>query len=228
MIDYALKNNSYCDGVKIEYNINGKNLMDVASSMRRCVALAFQEQYYKNKDVSVMVDGLAYVAAYLFIPYGEVGLNYVKEKIYPLTIDAFLLERAKCLLEKTRILNDPKHQMFVLAAYEYCESFSEKVLPFNPVSLTILSARLESELIKSFTITDYSSTPKNIIKSANAFIEHKLRYFHNIKENRFPSIEFDFHLSQLMKEPYVTAPFEFNEKHRREIDGLPIFTFLYQ
>lgn len=225
LIGYALSNNGIRNGVSLEHSVNGTSLRTVAGRIGTHSQYAVSDPGKVPASIFMLCEGLAHIAAYLFIPYGEDGLNYVKEKIYPQSIEMFLQERAERLLDKTCIYKYPEYQPLVSAAFEYCQCFSQKELAVGPVSATILATRLEAELIKNVVWISYS-TPKSDSAASGEFIRYKLEYFMKLRQAQLDSLDLDFHCAQIVEKYPFRKPFVFTDAHRKEIDALPIFTCL--
>lgn len=228
MITFILRNEAFHKGIHLDNHfVYDRSFCTVADGISMTVARAITDIEHPDRQDQALVDGLAFVAGYLFIPFGEEGLNYAKEKIAPAAMEDFLRDRADYLFEQTGVFKYPEYAQLVSLTYDYCKNFSQHVLPFDYVSAVLLAVRLESERLKTPPISLSYRTPASQKDAWEKYYRFRCDYFTQLRVDRPKYLDLDYHLAQLIKEDPFRGEFQLTDEHRQTIDDLPIFTSLW-
>lgn len=225
MISYGLRNNGCIHRINMEHKIEGKSISDISRIIEIAVTVSFREQIKADKEMAYLAEGLPYISGYLFIPYGKEGINYVKEKIFPVTIEDFLQKRAEYLLDKTLYLNNPKYPTIPSKTFEYCRNFSQKNVTYDIVSILLLCSRIESEVIKNPIRISFHTSDSDV-KKCQEFLSFKYDYFNDIKERITKIPDLDYHIEQIRNKHPFFEDFQLTDEKRKVIDNLPLFNML--
>lgn len=203
-----------------DIRINNHLISVVADKMNIQLRIAFPSREHKDTT-----DGLSYLCAYMMIPYGKEGRQYVAEKIYPKTIEEFMKEKATEVLGTVGIHDIEENGELFAAMEEYCRIYAQTTVPYSPAGVALLITRFNSEEIKSSKSTFGGVwAPNGENEKFIAYTSHYLSILRGLREICPDELDLEELLPKILsKRPYPIV-FEFTDAHRQEIDNLPLFT----
>lgn len=200
--------------------VNKYSLSDLATGISDRLRSVERAAPWKEKGV----EPLGHICGYMMIPFGIEGYRYVKEKIYPKTLEAFMWESAQDLLKAANMFEKEECSKFIALVREYCRDCGKNEVPFTPVGAAVLITRCYSEMTKvPFRVCDRDKDPEYSAR-LDAHILHYLKYFRDLSKEAPEVLNVPYHVEQAIAKQPGRGEFVFTDEHRKIIDSLPIFT----